>query len=197
MIIRKEYSVESAHIVRNCSSKRCAHSIHGHSAKIEVLLKGGLDNAGMVYDFGLMKSTIKEFIDSMDHCMLFWDADRDDYIQDIKKYSDRWISLPFNPTAEKLAVFIGVAVDHILKHTKFQNNEKDVHVHAVRYHETTTGYAEAEASDIENAKSAGWLTHMECSPGVVKDWSEDLLKAMNGVDIKNPQPFKQVQSCYQ
>ena len=192
MIIRKEYSVESAHIVRNCSSKRCAHSIHGHSAKIEVLLKGGLDNAGMVYDFGLMKSTIKEFIDSMDHCTLFWDMDDTDYIQSIKKHSDRWISLPFNPTAENLATFIGVWVDNILKHTKFKNNEHNLRVHSVRYHETATGYAEAEVPDIEFMKEAAVVANTMCSQAVMDDWSEDLKKIFNGFDVENPQPFKQI-----
>ena len=192
MIIRKEYSVESAHIVRNCSSERCAHSIHGHSAKIEVLLRGGLDNAGMVYDFGLMKSTIKEFIDSMDHCTLFWDRDDDAYIQSIKKHSDRWISLPFNPTAENLAVFVGIAVDHILQHTEFQNGEHSVKVHGVRYHETATGYAEAESRDIETTKIVGWLDRTKYSEAVWKDWSANLRKILNGSTISNPLPFKQV-----
>ena len=65
MIITKLFNVESAHIVRNCTSHRCSHSIHGHSAKIELSLESNqLDNAGMVYDFGLMKGTIKELIDS-------------------------------------------------------------------------------------------------------------------------------------
>ena len=37
MRIRKEFRVESAHIVRNCTSHRCSHSIHGHSAVIELI----------------------------------------------------------------------------------------------------------------------------------------------------------------
>ena len=54
MIIRKLFEFENAHIVRFCSSKRCKSSIHGHSYKVEVLLESKyLDNAGMVYDFGL------------------------------------------------------------------------------------------------------------------------------------------------
>ena len=40
MIIRKEFRVESAHIVRNCTSERCSHSIPGHSAVIKVFLEG-------------------------------------------------------------------------------------------------------------------------------------------------------------
>ena len=62
MKIRKEFRVESAHIVRNCTSHRCSHSIHGHSAVVEVFLESTLlDNAGMVYDFGLMKGSEESF----------------------------------------------------------------------------------------------------------------------------------------
>ena len=59
MIIRKLFKFEGAHIVRDCSSDRCKKSIHGHSYLAEVKFKAShLDNAGMVLDFGLMKSTI-------------------------------------------------------------------------------------------------------------------------------------------
>ena len=76
MVIRKEFRVESAHIVRNCTSERCSHSIHGHSAVIELFFESDqLDNAQMVMDFGLMKASIKQFIDSMDHCYLLCDKD--------------------------------------------------------------------------------------------------------------------------
>ena len=99
MKIRKEFRVESAHIVRNCTSHRCSHSIHGHSAKIEVMLEGNkLDNAGMLYDFGLMKGTVKEFIDSMDHCYILCSEDSNEFKDFIKKTCDRWIEVPFNPS---------------------------------------------------------------------------------------------------
>ena len=61
MIIGKLFEFENAHIVRSCSSKRCKYSIHGHSYKLELELESSfLDNAGMVYDFGLLKQEIKE-----------------------------------------------------------------------------------------------------------------------------------------
>ena len=106
MVIRKEFRVESSHIVRNASSFMCSHSTHGHSAVIEVMLEGSkLDNAGMLYDFGLMKSTIKQFIDSSDHCHLIWSKDEPEYKEFFKKTNDRWIELPFNPSAENLSMY--------------------------------------------------------------------------------------------
>ena len=55
MIIRKLFKFEGSHIVRNCTSDRCSHSLHGHSYKVELFLTADhLDNAGMVVDFGLL-----------------------------------------------------------------------------------------------------------------------------------------------
>ena len=60
MIITKEFEGEMAHIVRNCSTRHCRENLHGHSFKVLVSLKASaLDNAGMIYDFGLMKGSIK------------------------------------------------------------------------------------------------------------------------------------------
>ena len=69
MIITKEFEGEMAHIVRNCSTERCKFSIHGHSFKVLVSLTASTKDKGqMLMDFGLMKTTIKSFIDSFDHC---------------------------------------------------------------------------------------------------------------------------------
>lgn len=175
MIIRKEFNVESAHVVRNCTSERCSHSIHGHSAKIEVLLKGDtLDNAQMVYDFGLMKGTIKQFIDSMDHCYLLCNKDRDDFKNFIKSHCDRWIELPFNPSAEMLSIFVHHYVQHILDCTRTSNGEGHIEVIGVRYHETTTGYAQSEKQDVDQYKKTYRGGDIIFSDGVVEDWSQDL-----------------------
>lgn len=177
MIIRKEFKVESAHIVRNCTSHRCSHSIHGHSAVIEVKLEGSkLDNAGMLYDFGLMKGTIKDFIDSMDHCYILCSKDDDDFKQFIKTSCDRWIEVPFNPSAECLSMFIFKGIECILQHTIMNNGEDiELKVNSVRYHETATGWAEANKTDVENLWKGSW-GDVKYSDGVESDWSEDLKK---------------------
>lgn len=180
MVIRKEYKVESAHIVRNCTSHRCSHSIHGHSAVIEVMLEGKeLDNAQMLYDFGLMKGTVKEFIDSMDHCYILCDRDTNEFKDFIKQNCDRWIELPFNPSAEMLSIFLFKNIQNILSRTLFSNGEDiDLDVKSVRYHETTTGWAEADFQDVKNIWKLDWDEMIKYSEGVKKDWSEDLKKIM-------------------
>lgn len=184
MIITKEFEGEMAHIVRNCSTERCKRSIHGHSYKVLVSLTASiLDNAGMIYDFGLMKGSIKQFIDSFDHCTVFWNQDDKDYIESIKKHSDRWISLPFNPSAEMLSLFLLSAVEGILESTQTNNGESnDLRVISVQYYETRTGSATSFLSDLQkmpnifsvmtNSETRGG--GIEFSTGVTKDWDTNL-----------------------
>jgi 6-pyruvoyltetrahydropterin/6-carboxytetrahydropterin synthase len=186
MKIRKEFRVESAHIVRNCTSHRCSHSIHGHSAVVEVFLEGNkLDNAHMLYDFGLMKGTVKEFIDSMDHCYILCSKDSEEFRNFIKDNCDRWIELPFNPSAEMLSVFIFKYIQHIIYHTNTSNGEGNIKVNSVRYHETTTGYAECNQTDAGAFWDKEW--EVDFSDGVIKDWSKDLKSILFNHDtVTNP-----------
>ncbi len=148
MIIRKLFKFENAHIVRNCSTRRCSENIHGHSYKIEVLLESNyLDNGHMVYDFGLTKLYIKEFIDSFDHAITLWSKDSQEYINSMKKHSSRWIELPVSPSAEQFSRIFFVAIDKILQLTKMKNNERDVKLHSIIVHETDTGYAQCFKED--------------------------------------------------
>lgn len=183
MIITKEFEGEMAHIVRNCSTERCKRSIHGHSYKVLVSLTASkLDNAGMIYDFGLMKGSIKQFIDSFDHCTVFWNQDDKDYIESIKRHSDRWISLPFNPSAEMLSLFLLSAIQGILQCTQTNNGEDELTALSVQYYETRTGSATSFVSDLLDMPNIfGVMTNGETkegtiqfSTGVTKDWGTDL-----------------------
>ena len=188
MKITKKYTVEGAHIVRNCTSERCSHSIHGHSALIEVCLTSSrLDNAQMVYDFGLMKGPIGKFIDSMDHTYLLCKNDDPEFIESIKKFSDRYIILPFNPTAEMLSAFICKSVNKILSLTKMSNGETDVDelggpiCKSVIYHETATGSAECDLDQDKMIFDSIDLRQVEFSPAIVSDWENAGVKQL--VDV--------------
>jgi len=195
MVIRKEFRVESAHIVRNCTSERCSHSVHGHSAIIEVMFEGRqLDNAQMLMDFGLMKGSIKQFIDSMDHCYLLCSKDKPEFQEFIKQNCDRYIVLPFNPSAEMLSTFLTAGVQFIIDHTEFNNGEKDFKCLGVRYHETATGWAQADQQDVQNLLSDMTWDQIEFSEGVKKDWSQDLKDCLEyGMNIVNPTIEKQIE----
>jgi len=144
MIIRKLFKFENAHIVRGCSSAKCRSSIHGHSYKIELLFESNfLDSGQMVYDFGLMKQNMKALVESFDHATTIWSGDDKEYINDIKKYSDRWVELPVSPSAEQFSRVIFLMIDKLLKLTSSVNGEKEVKLNSVIVHETETGYAQA------------------------------------------------------
>ncbi len=191
MIIRKLYKFENAHIVRNCSTRRCSENIHGHSYKVEILLESNfLDNGEMVYDFGLMKLMIKEMIDSFDHAITIWDQDSKEYIEAMQRFSNRWILTPFNPSAEQFARAFFLIVDKILTQTQMQNGEKDVKVNSIIVHETDSGYAQAFREDAYS-KLMGEidLKRVIFSKAIKEEWSDFEMwdKLLAGKLFKNPQ----------
>lgn len=177
MIIRKLFKFENAHIVRGCSTKRCRSSIHGHSYKVEVLLESNyLDDGQMIYDFGLMKTNIKDLIDSFDHAITLWDKDDIDYIDDIKKYSDRWIITPISPSAEQFSRIFFLMIDKLLSLTNMVNNEKEVHLQSIIVHETETGYAQCFKNDAYS-KLMGEINLFQIffSKAIQEDWIDSQL----------------------
>lgn len=185
MKIRKLFNVEAAqHVVRNATSYRCSHSVHNHGSVVEIFLSSDqLDNGQMICDFGLLKTNIKIFIDSFDHCMTFWNQDNPQYINDMKKWNDRWIELPVNPTAEALALYMLYMINKIIKATDFNNGEGEVVCSDVIYHETITGYAHATLSDLTLLPNNLSTTF---SKGVRKDWSSTFCHFIDELDSVNP-----------
>ncbi|GLS04525.1 6-carboxytetrahydropterin synthase QueD [Chitiniphilus shinanonensis] len=191
MLIRKLFKFESAHIVRNCSSDRCRRSIHGHSYKVEVLLEAhALDQGQMVYDFGLMKGTIRDVIDAFDHAVCFWDKDDPEYIRLCRQFSARWIALPVSPSAEQFARLFFVAIDALLGQTQMRNGESDdVRLHSVIAHETDTGYAQAFREDAYNPRMGEIrLTDIVFSEQVKAEWQDPAMmdKLLAGERFVNP-----------
>ncbi len=197
MLIRKLFKFENAHIVRNCSSDRCRHSIHGHSYKVEVLLEAqALDHGQMVYDFGLMKGTIRDVIDAFDHAICFWDRDEADYIAWAKRYSQRWIAMPVSPSAEQFSRLFFVIIDAILKNTAMANGEQDVVLHSVIAHETETGYAQCFRTDAYNPRMGLIaLEQVVFSEQCKAEWKDPAMldKLLRGEPFQNPTIALQVQ----
>ena len=196
MLIRKLFKFENAHIVRNCTSDRCKRSIHGHSYKVELLLKASkLDHGQMVYDFGLLKGVIKDLFDSFDHAICFWNQDNPAYIEACKTFSARWISLPVSPSAEQFSRVFFYLADQVLTHTQTQNGEGDVEVYSVIVHETATGYAQCFKADVENRQMGIIsLDDIEFSEQVQIEWSNPAMyqQLKTGQLFINPTVAKQV-----
>ncbi|MDY6450832.1 6-carboxytetrahydropterin synthase [Acinetobacter faecalis] len=190
MIIRKLFKFENAHVVRNCTSDRCKRSIHGHSYKVELLLKATkLDHGQMVYDFGLLKGVIKDLIDSFDHAICFWEHDSQEYIQACKTFSARWVSLPVSPSAEQFSRIFFYLAQQVLASTETQNGEGDVEVYSVIVHETDTGYAQSFAEDISNEQMGLLaLNQIEFSEQIQAEWADSAMyeKLKNGIKFQNP-----------
>ncbi|MFV5639938.1 6-pyruvoyl trahydropterin synthase family protein [Acinetobacter oleivorans] len=197
MLIRKLFKFENAHVVRNCTSDRCKRSIHGHSYKVELLLKASkLDHGQMVYDFGLLKGVIKDLIDSFDHAICFWEKDDSQYIDACQSFSARWISLPVSPSAEQFSRIFFYLAQQVLQSTITQNGEGDVEVYSVIVHETDTGYAQSFIEDIQNEQMGILsLDGIVFSEQIQIEWAnpqmyEDL---KNGIKFNNPQVDLQVE----
>lgn len=196
MLIRKLFKFENAHIVRNCTSDRCKRSIHGHSYKVELLLKASkLDHGQMVYDFGLLKGVIKDLIDSFDHAICFWQADNPEYIQACQNFSARWVALPVSPSAEQFSRIFFFLAQQVLASTQTANGEGDVEVYSVIVHETDTGYAQSFIEDIEN-EQMGLLTLEDIvfSEQVCAEWADPQMyeKLKQGIGFQNPAVALQV-----
>jgi 6-pyruvoyltetrahydropterin/6-carboxytetrahydropterin synthase len=190
MIIRKLFKFENAHTVRNCTTQRCSQSLHGHSYKVEVLLQSAyLDEAQMIYDFGLTKLTIKELIDAFDHSITLWNKDKQEYIEAMQKHSERWIVLPVSPSAEQFSRIIFLMVEKVIETTIMVNGEKGVKVHSIIVHETDTGYAQSFKEDAHSLKMGTIdLQAIEFSPQIKNEWSKSTLWSdiLEGRLIENP-----------
>lgn len=174
MIIRKLFKFENAHIVRGCSTVKCRSSLHGHSYKVELLFESNfLDNGQMIYDFGLMKQNMKALVESFDHGITIWNADDKEYIQDMKKHSQRWVELPVSPSCEQFSRVIFVMIDRLLQLTSNVNGEKEVKLNSVIVHETDTGYAQAFSYDAYS-KDMGYieLDSIIFSQEVKNNWAD-------------------------
>ncbi|KYJ86808.1 6-pyruvoyl trahydropterin synthase family protein [Sulfurovum riftiae] len=191
MLIRKLFKFENAHIVRDCSTRRCSENIHGHSYKVEVLLKSNyLDDGQMVYDFGLTKLYIKELIDAFDHGITLWSSDDASYLEAMKKHSSRWVELPVSPSAEQFSRVIYLMVERVLACTKMRNGEKEVQLHSIIVHETETGYAQGFKEDAHSelmGKIA--LEEIIFSEQVKSEWSDPQLweKLLQKETLLNPE----------
>ena len=190
MLIRKLFKFENAHIVRGCSTRRCSHSIHGHSYKVELILEAhAFDHGQMVYDFGLLKGGPRDLIDAFDHAVAIWDGDDADYVAACQRFSERWIRIPVSPSAEQFSRLFFRLVDTLLSLTDTVNGEQDVRLHSVIVHETETGYAQCFREDAANPRMGLIaLDDIEFSAAIRNNWPDpEMFEALKrGERITNP-----------
>jgi 6-pyruvoyltetrahydropterin/6-carboxytetrahydropterin synthase len=143
----------------------------------------------MVYDFGLTKLYIKELIDSFDHSITLWSNDNQEYLNDMKKHSSRWIELPVSPSAEQFSRVIFLLVERVLNCTGMVNGEREVNLHSIIVHETKTGYAQGFRDDAYSSLMGKIdLQDIIFSKQIQNEWSDNKLwgKLLTKTEIINP-----------
>lgn len=148
MRITKQYRTETGHRLMDYDGK-CAH-LHGHSYLWEVTVEAlVLNKQGFVLDFSYLKQFMRQVIEPFDHAMLLRDDDplavyhrgREPSLLDTPDGElGRIVVLPFNPTAEYLAEYVGEQVQLRISY----NYGDEVKVVRVRVWETVNSYAEWE-----------------------------------------------------
>jgi 6-pyruvoyltetrahydropterin/6-carboxytetrahydropterin synthase len=139
----------------------------------------------MIMDFGLMKSTIGDFVDSFDHAYSMWDKESGEFKDFIYNNSARVINMPVSPSAEAYSLMMFKVIDAIVKNTEFNNGEQDPEVHAVRVHETQTGYAESRREDMD---WVDWgIEDITFSQDIKDEWRDPAMwdKLLNGEKFVN------------
>ena len=143
----------------------------------------------MVYDFGLMKRYIKDIVDSFDHSISIWRDDNPEYIENMQKFSERWILLPVSPSAEQLSRVLFVLIDRFLQLNQMVNGEKEVKLNSVIVHETDTGYAQAFREDAYNENMGKIaISDITFSDAIQSEWSDRELytKLLKEIPFQNP-----------
>lgn len=79
----------AAHSLRNFNG-RC-EALHGHNWRVEVVVRGDtLDKAGLIMDFGELKSAMNQVMDKLDHR----------YLNEIEPFDE------LNPSSELIAKYL-------------------------------------------------------------------------------------------
>lgn len=197
--IRKEFTFNNAHIVRNCSSDRCKYTAHAHTYRVEVFLKSDkLDNGYMAVDFGLLKGTMKSLIKMFDNTYSLWCRENQDYKDFVYKNFERVIELPFSPSAEEYSIFFFKVLTWLIQNTKFNNGEGIVKISKIIVHETKSGYSIANDKSYINKHSLyDYLNNIQvnfdnCEGRTIL---QQLLESYNRRDekiFKNEKPEQQI-----
>jgi len=109
--IKWERMFDSAHRIYE-HEKKCRY-LHGHGYRVKVLIRGELEEHGMLVDFGILKSNIH---DLLDHKVILYE--KDPLVPLLEKAGQKLVVLDRNPTAENLALFIASMIIRNFKNVR-------------------------------------------------------------------------------
>jgi len=125
--VRVEADFAAAHFLKDYHGK--CEALHGHNYKVYAHVKGSkLDKGGMLLDFTILKKSLKDVCNQLDHTNL----------NDLTDYNNQEV-FNQNPSAERIAQWIFQQLEAILKEKKALN--KNTKLYAVDVFETDTSRA--------------------------------------------------------
>ncbi len=140
--------------IKFCAGHRLAQHggkcefFHGHNYTAEFYVTGSeVDDVGRLIDFAVLKTKFKGWLDEhWDHGFVLWEGDANG-LEAVKLVRPcKYYTLPYNPTAENMALYLlDVVCPQLLAETK-------VHVAKVVLWETDEAFAEA-ALDANRARA--------------------------------------------
>ncbi len=127
VLVSKEFTFDSAHHLHGYEGK--CKNLHGHTYKLQVMMRGRVDARGIAIDFGDIKRIAKDrVIDRLDH----------QYLNEILP--------PMNTTAENMVVWMYEEIHAALVE---EGLHPDIKLEEVRLWETPTSYAAVTRSMME------------------------------------------------
>ena len=137
--LTKIFRFEAAHALMGYDG-RC-RNIHGHSYEMRVTIKGmpvmdeNNPKNGMVVDFADLKNIVnEEIIDRYDHAFIISSQMPKEFIEEVKRYYERVIVLPYQPTTELMLMEFSEKIKKRLP--------DNVRLVKIRLKETEGSYAE-------------------------------------------------------
>lgn len=131
--ISKEFNWEMSH--RLTFHDGACKNIHGHSYKMQIILKGELDKQGMIIDFYDLAKIVDPLIEKLDHAFLCNNEDQK-MIDFLKENNFKYYVMDDFTTCENMCSLFISEFEPLFK--KF-NNIKEL---GVRVYETLDAYAE-------------------------------------------------------
>jgi 6-pyruvoyltetrahydropterin/6-carboxytetrahydropterin synthase len=135
--VTKEFVFDSAHRIPDHPGK--CKNIHGHTYRVQVTVGLPLcefkQSVGMVMDFGDLSQAVKPVIEAMDHAIIV--SDKDKHLLSILPEEQKRLVMHGPPTAENMAIDIGMNMQDFLK-----ERCPEVILCTVRVWETPTSFAE-------------------------------------------------------
>lgn len=121
--VRVEAEFSAAHFLQDYHGK--CENLHGHNYKVYAHVRGTqIDEGGMLLDFGILKKTLRDVCNELDHSNL----------NDMEVFK-------MNPSAERIATWIFNRITSLLPELKGKGDEGSARLFAIDVFETPTSRA--------------------------------------------------------